>query len=62
MAINDAMLDTMSYLHGAYTTDDVVENWHDDKHPGAFKHCSEQPCHAVNRLDGESNPRPPRLV
>lgn len=29
----------------------VVANWHDDKHFGAFWLCTEQPCHAVVRVD-----------
>lgn len=34
----------------------VIENWHNDVHAGAFPTCQERPCHAVRRavspLDG----------
>jgi hypothetical protein len=27
----------------------VVEQWHNDNHPGAFRFCDQQPCHALHR-------------
>ncbi len=30
----------------------VVANWHDEHHFGAFIMCTEQPCEAVRRVDG----------
>ena len=26
----------------------VVEAWHNQTHPGGFRFCDQQPCHAVN--------------
>lgn len=36
-------------FHEEESAVEVVRRWHDDVHPGAFRFCSEQPCHAVGR-------------
>jgi len=53
MAINEVMLQTMGLTRGAESTQDVVENWHREEHAGRFEHCTEQPCHAINRRSTE---------
>lgn len=37
--------------HGNSKAAKVVANWHDENHFGAFWLCTEQPCHAVVRVD-----------
>lgn len=31
---------------------EIVRAWHDDTHPGTFRLCDQQPCHAINRPAG----------
>lgn len=55
MAINEVMLDSMTYLRGARDAQEIVENWHNDKHIGQLEHCTEQPCHAISRRENSEN-------
>lgn len=32
----------------------TVENWHNETHPGTFRFCDKQPCHAISQLDPAS--------
>ena len=33
---------------GKAATYSIVEYWHNETHPGVFRFCSQQPCHAIH--------------
>lgn len=43
---------TLRLTSGARNKLDVMSNWHGETHDGRFELCMEQPCHAVQRVDG----------
>jgi hypothetical protein len=48
--------DTARFVPPSLTTSrDVVEQWHNEAHPGGFKHCQRQPCHGVNAARREAS-------
>jgi hypothetical protein len=37
--------------HGNTREAQVVARWHDEVHPGSFRFCDQQPCHAIRQVD-----------
>lgn len=43
------LLDSRCIVDAAHTHGtSIVEQWHNEAHPGVFRYCDQQPCHAVN--------------
>jgi hypothetical protein len=48
---DESFLAEQSYECNGFVVNDptaIVERWHNDTHPGGFRFCDQQPCHAIN--------------
>lgn len=43
-----AALDSVVYTSDTRSDYGIVHAWHDDNHPGVFRLCDKQPCHALH--------------